>query len=159
MKLYHGSNIEVLSPEIIRPNRRLDFGPGFYLTSCYEQAEKWAYLTTKRKEKGSPSITVFDFNEEKTEDLILLKFANAEKKWLQYVSNNRNSEGYSDSVDLVIGPVANDRTMFVLQMYFSGIYDEDETIKRLLTQNLHNQYSFKTERALRHLDFKEALKL
>lgn len=48
MILYHRSNIVVENPKIIQSDRRLDFGTGFYLTSSYEQAERWAYLTVKK---------------------------------------------------------------------------------------------------------------
>lgn len=41
MILYHGSLEIVDKPEIRKPNRTLDYGAGFYLTSSYEQAEKW----------------------------------------------------------------------------------------------------------------------
>ena len=47
MKLYHGSNIEVKTPCLIPSKRLLDFGAGFYLTSDFEQAKKWAVRTTK----------------------------------------------------------------------------------------------------------------
>lgn len=44
MKLYHGSNIEVMKPGI-RPNlRALDFGAGVYLTSSEEQAIRGAKI-------------------------------------------------------------------------------------------------------------------
>lgn len=46
MILYHGSNTEVKNPQILRSRRLLDFGAGFYLTSDYEQAKKWAIRTT-----------------------------------------------------------------------------------------------------------------
>lgn len=41
MELYHGSIELVKSPEIREPNRTLDYGGGFYLTSSREQAESW----------------------------------------------------------------------------------------------------------------------
>lgn len=41
MNLYHGSIEIVEFPEIRRPNRTLDYGAGFYLTSSREQAENW----------------------------------------------------------------------------------------------------------------------
>lgn len=44
MILYHGSNIVVEKPKILQSDRRLDFGTGFYLTSSYEQAERWRIL-------------------------------------------------------------------------------------------------------------------
>lgn len=40
-KLYHGSLEIVATPEIRRPNRTLDYGEGFYLTSSASQAEAW----------------------------------------------------------------------------------------------------------------------
>ena len=52
MILYHGSNIEVKHPQIIRSRKLLDFGAGFYLTSDYGQAKKWAVRTTGRREKA-----------------------------------------------------------------------------------------------------------
>lgn len=63
MILYHGSNVEVKAPPIIRSKRLLDFGTGFYLTSDYEQAKKWAVRTTARREEGNPTISVFSFDE------------------------------------------------------------------------------------------------
>lgn len=42
MIVYHGYNMEIKKPEIIRSNRALDFGYGFYMTTFKQQAEKWA---------------------------------------------------------------------------------------------------------------------
>lgn len=61
MKLYHGSNIAVTQPKILKSDRKLDFGTGFYLTSSYEQAERWARLTTKRRAEGKQTVTVYEF--------------------------------------------------------------------------------------------------
>ena len=41
MKLYHGSTGIVVKPQIIEPNRALDFGKGFYTTSDINQARRW----------------------------------------------------------------------------------------------------------------------
>lgn len=49
--------------------------------------------------------------------------------------------------------------MPVIKLYFAGIYDEDETIKRLLPQKLKDQYAFKTESALKLLNFSEVISL
>ena len=40
MILYHGSNVIVDQPKLIRQNRYLDFGFGFYTTTNREQAVK-----------------------------------------------------------------------------------------------------------------------
>lgn len=47
MTLYHGSNIEIQTPKLLKIQRALDFGKGFYTTSSFEQAEKWAKRTAK----------------------------------------------------------------------------------------------------------------
>ena len=155
MKLYHGSNIVVEKPKILQSDRRLDFGTGFYLTSSYEQAERWALLTVKRRGEGKQTITSYDFDEEILSSLKVLNFEGATIEWLKFVANNRNVMNFTDDSDIVIGPVANDRTMPVIKLYFSGIYDEAETIKRLLPQKLKDQYTFKSEKALRALTLSE----
>lgn len=157
MKLYHGSNIVVEKPKILQSDRRLDFGTGFYLTSSYEQAERWALLTVKRRGEGKQTITSYDFDEETLSLLKVLHFEGATAEWLKFVANNRNVKDFTDDSDIVIGPVANDRTMPVIKLYFSGIYDEAETIKRLLPQKLKDQYAFKSEKALKALTLSEVI--
>ena len=157
MKLYHGSNIVVEKPKILQSDRRIDFGTGFYLTSSYEQAERWALLTVKRRGEGKQTITSYDFDEETLSLLKVLHFEGATAEWLKFVANNRNVKDFTDDSDIVIGPVANDRTMPVIKLYFSGIYDEAETIKRLLPQKLKDQYAFKSEKALKALTLSEVI--
>lgn len=159
MKLYHGSNIAVEKPKILQSDRRLDFGTGFYLTSSYEQADRWAFLTAKRRGEGKPIITSYDFDEKALSSLKVIRFGEASAEWLKFVANNRNIRDFKDESDIVIGPVANDRTMPVIKLYFAGIYDEDETIKRLLPQKLKDQYAFKSEKALKALVLSEVIEI
>ena len=157
MLLYHGSNVEVQNPKILESDRRLDFGTGFYLTSSLSQAERWAKLTTERRKNGKAIVSVFEIDENAFNTLKILHFEKADKNWLEYVSKNRkNLPIQNDDFDLIIGPVANDKTMPVISLYFSGIYDMEETIKRLLVQKLNNQYTFKTKKSLEALKFTEA---
>ena len=118
MKLYHGSNDEIKNPKILESDRKLDFGTGFYLTTSYEQAEKWAVLTAKRRNYGKPFISVFEYDEEGSNELSVLKFQNADEKWLRFVSANRKNLSVKNDYDVVIGPVANDRTMPVISFFF-----------------------------------------
>ena len=41
MILYHGSYLEIKSPDLEHSRKNVDFGCGFYLTPIYEQAVKW----------------------------------------------------------------------------------------------------------------------
>lgn len=111
MILYHGSNIEVKNPQIIKSRKLLDFGAGFYLTSDYGQARKWAVRTTDRRREGNPVISVYHVNVKDFESLSLLVFDQASKEWLRYISAYRTDKSASDSYDIVIGPVANDQAI------------------------------------------------
>lgn len=60
MILYHGSLEIVDQPEIREPSRTLDYGAGFYLTSSYDQAEKWV----RNKFKGNLRrgyVNIYDY--------------------------------------------------------------------------------------------------
>lgn len=155
MTLYHGSNIEIKVPKIIQSKRLLDFGTGFYLTSDYEQAAKWAVRTTNRRETGTPTISVFNIADSELENLDILVFEAANKEWLRYISQSRSNNLVRDSYDIVIGPVANDQAIRTVNNYLKGYLTEDIAIQLLLPQNLKDQYVFKTEKALSVLKFEE----
>lgn len=153
MILYHGSNIEVQNPRIMETKRLLDFGRGFYLTSDFEQAKKWAVRTTNRREEGEALISVFEIEEKELEDLQVLRFDTANKEWLKYISTNRTDKSAKDSYDVVIGPVANDQAIRTVNNYIKGYFNEDIAIQLLLPQKLKDQYTFKTKNALLKLRF------
>ena len=159
MILYHGSNVAVEKTKIIKSDRTLDFGTGFYLTTDYEQAKKWAVLTAARRKEGQGIISVFEFPDEKMDTLSVLKFNSANKEWLEFISNNRKGTSVEETYDIIIGPVANDNTMPVITLYLRGDYDTDEAIKRLLTQKLKDQVVFKTEKSLSWLKLLEVNKI
>lgn len=155
MILYRGSNLEVKEPKIIKSKRLLDFGTGFYLTTDYEQAKKWALRTTSRREEGAPTITVFSFDENELEKLDVLTFEGANKEWLRYISANRTDKAAGDSYDIVMGPVANDQAIRTVNNFLKGYFDEEIAIQLLLPQNLKDQVVFKTEKALAMLKYNE----
>lgn len=157
MKLYHGSNIAVKNPSILASDRKLDFGSGFYLTSNFEQAERWAELTAERRGYGKPTVSIYEFDETKLVDFKVLYFEKANKKWLDFVVANRENTANDQKWDIITGPVANDRTMPVIRLFLARVYTAAETLRRLLPQKLHNQYTFKTEAALQLLKFQGSI--
>ena len=159
MLLYHGSNVEVREPRILPKLRALDFGAGFYMTSVRQQAEKWANLMARRRKTGAAVVSVFELKAEILNSLNILRFDTPDGEWLDYVTANRMEADRTDDWDIVIGPVANDNTMTVLNMYFNGDYSKDEAVRRLLTQKLNDQYAIKTVAALNALEFKEVILL
>jgi len=153
VKLYHGSNILIENPKIIESGKKLDFGAGFYLTSSYKQAKRWAQLKAARLGKGKAVVSVFEFDEEK---LILLKsitFSKADKAWLATITNFRTLDSYKPDYDVMIGPVADDDALPTIRLYFRGMYNENEALRRLLPQKLKDQYAFKTKQSLTELKF------
>jgi len=159
MILYHGSNIEVREPRLLKIQRELDFGKGFYTTSDPGQASNWAQRTAKRRGAGHPVVSVYEMDDSSLDGLRVLRFDCANVEWLRYVAANRKGTAPADDWDLIIGPVANDQTMPTITLFLDGFYDEQETIKRLLPQHLKDQYTFKTAKALALLRCTEVIDL
>jgi len=159
MILYHGSNVEVKEPILLKVQRELDFGKGFYTTSDMEQAARWAWRTAKRRGESSAFVTVYEVNEDELKNIRLLSFDSPNVEWLNLVVKNRKGEYIAGNWDIISGPVADDQTAQVIDLYLEGAYDEEEAIRRFLTQRLKDQYAFKTNEALKLLIFKEVITL
>ncbi len=157
MLLYHGSNQAVTQPVLLRPERRLDFGMGFYLTSSREQAERWAVRTWERRKQGRPTTTVFEYPFPVPKDLTVLTFPRANADWLEFVAANRRGMSVNDNYDLIVGPVANDQTVTTVTLFLGGFLELEEAIRRLAPQRLCDQYVCKTEKALGLLTLSEVI--
>ena len=155
MTLYHGSNVKVSMPELMPSVRALDFGRGFYLTSDFAQAVRWARTAVLRRDEGEAVVSVYAFDETAASALRTLRFDFPGAEWLKYVTRNRTKPSDDLDFDIVSGPVANDNTMPVLNLYFKGAYSEEEALRRLLPQRLKDQFAMKTEAALACLTFLE----
>jgi hypothetical protein len=140
------------APRIMVPARALDFGPGFYLTSDRDQAERWAQLKTRRLRRGEPTVSTFAFDAPQAATrLSALAFDGPTLEWLDFVAVNRRRVPSGGHYDLVSGPVANDTTLAVIDDYMDGRYTANEAIVRLLPQRLADQFAFLTRAALDHL--------
>ena len=157
MKLYHGSNIEVRAPDLSYSRASLDFGKGFYLTPDLGQAGKWARHVTRFRRAGEPVISVFNLDEGALSALSVLRFASADKNWLHTVVAFRSGENSAaGDCDIITGPIANDRTVNVINQYIAGAFPEEIALQLLLPFKLANQWAIKTERALAALAWQEA---
>ena len=159
MILYHGSNVEVKEPILLKVQRELDFGKGFYTTSDMEQAARWAWRTAKRRGESNAFVTVYEVNEDELKNIRLLSFDSPNVEWLNFVVKNRKGEYIAGDWDIISGPVADDQTAQVIDLYLEGAYDEEEAIRRFLTQKLKDQYTFKTKEAINLLKYKEVITL
>ena len=153
MELYHGSNILVDEPKIFESKKGLDFGTGFYLTSSYEQAKRWAELKAERLKTGKAIVSVFEIDDDKLSSLKTITYPKPDRAWLDIIVQNRKNLTHESIYDVMIGPVADDDTVLTLKLFFRNALNEDETLRRLLPQRLKDQYAFKTENSLVDLKF------
>ncbi|MGN0740513.1 MAG: DUF3990 domain-containing protein [Treponema sp.] len=75
------------------------------------------------------------------------------KRALDFGVKNRTKMPLAEKYDLIIGPVANDSTLPVINDYIDGKYTKEEAINHLLPPNLKDQFAFVTEQALKYLRF------
>jgi len=157
MTLYHGSTVTVESPRLIVPNRTLDFGEGFYATANCAQAEVFANIVMLRRKAATQFVSVFDFDMERAEkELSILRFAEPDENWLDYVCRNRQDDYVGKQYDIVIGAVANDKVYTTIGLYESGILTKEQAIESFKIDPLFDQIVFKTAAALKMLSFRKA---
>lgn len=154
MIVYHGSNIVVDSPVLIKQNRFLDFGFGFYTTTNKAQAVAFADKVTRRRRDGEKTVSVYSINESAAfSECSLLRFESANEEWLDFVSENRSGSYSGQQYDFVFGPVANDDVYTTFSLYTSGILSRQQTIEALKVKKLYDQLVLTTEKAISYLTF------
>ncbi len=151
--LYHGSSEIIVSPEIREPNRTLDFGKGFYLTTSREQTER---LVRNRMTTVWPKGFVNSYSFDKDilkESLKIKSFGDANDEWVDFVMKNRMMQGFEHDYDIVIGPVADDKVYAQFSLFEGGIISKETLVAELKTYKLADQYLFHTEKSLKFLEF------
>ena len=155
MTVYHGSNVAVSAPKILKPNRELDFGNGFYTTTNLDQAIGFAKRVTLNRKTGVATVSSYEVDIDIAFSACsVIRFDGVCDAWLDYVCDNRNGDYSGPEPDLVFGPVANDDVYRTLYLYRSGEITRAETMARLKVKKLFNQLVFKSDRALGFLRFK-----
>lgn len=154
MIIYHGSTELVQSPEIRVSDTYLDFGTGFYTTTSYEQAERWARIKMRRQNKDIGYVSIYEFDFDSAQQRTTInRFENADMKWLEFVVGNRRGDNPKRIVDMDIGPVADDNVYRSIRLFETGVLDAEEAVKRLKTELLHDQWTFHTVKMLSFLKF------
>ncbi len=156
MKLYHGSNCLIGEIDLSRGRTAKDFGKGFYLSPSLENAEEWAEKVTLREEQGSPTITVYEFDEHclVSEDLNVKIFDGYNLEWVDFILMNRQNrtDRACHDYDIVVGPIADDAVGTQLFQFNRGYIDKKTLIRRLKGgKPKFIQYFFGTEGAISNL--------
>lgn len=154
MILYHGSNLTVEHPKLIRQNRYLDFGFGFYATTNRDQAVNFAKKVTDRRKAGVATLNIYSIDEAVAfKECSLLQFDIPNEAWLDFVVTNRQGIYQGKQYDLIYGAVANDDVYRTIALYMTGVLDKEQTLAALKIRKLFNQLVFATGKSLQYLNF------
>ncbi len=151
LTLYHGAVADFDKIELTESKNYRDFGKGFYTTVLEKQATEWAYRKSLREKKRKYFVYRYLFTSDGS--ISVNHYDSLNKEWFECIKQNICQGGLQRDFDVVIGPVADDDTMETVQLYIGGILTADEAVERLRYNNVNNQVSFHTEKALKVLKF------
>ncbi len=158
MIIYHGGFSEIQKPEILESKRALDFGSGFYATTSFEQAKKWAAIKKDRFHFQKAIVNQYEFDKSilQTSELNCKIFERADEEWLEFVVSNRQNINFSYDYDIVFGAVANDNVYASINLYEQGFIGKKELLEELRIWKYVDQFCFHTEKSLKYLKFKKS---
>lgn len=141
MRLFHGSSVAVRLPRVDMGRSKVDFGPGFYLTSVCQQAESWARTIAGRKRGGTPVLNVYEFDETemRAQGFRHRVFDTYSIEWLEYVVDSRQGGNIHADYDVVEGGVANDNVIDTVEDYEKGIITAEQALGQLTYKKVNHQ--------------------
>ena len=152
MILYHGSYLPIEKPDISLSRSNVDFGRGFYTTPIKTQAIGWSERFKRRYGHSVVSTYEIEIIALRSKASVL-EFSVYSDEWLDFIVSCRRGEN-PDEYDVVIGGVANDKVFDTIQLFFDGIIDKSESIKRLRYEKPNIQYCFRNQTIIdEHLKF------
>ena len=91
IRLYHGSTVAVRKPSLRSGRPNADFGKGFYTTSNYEQAVRWAHIKKEREDAERAVVSVYEFDETLLNQAgwNIRHFTGADEPWLLQITPSR----------------------------------------------------------------------
>lgn len=159
MKLYHGSDVLVSQPDLLKGKPFKDFGQGFYLSSDLQQAKDMAMQKSNQSNGAKPAVvSTFEFDESAMTDgsLKIKRFDTYTEEWADFVLRNRDRktpQPYHD-YDIVYGPIADDRIVRQMRRFELGDITKKELMKELqYPHGITFQYFFGSEKALKRLKY------
>jgi hypothetical protein len=156
MILYHGTTVEIRTPEILKTEIGRDFGFGFYTTEIREQAERWAVRKAKIASRRAPEpvkaiVDVYEWDEDAS--LNIKAFDGTSLEWLDFVVNCRTNLNFIHEYDIVTGKIANDNVGETVSYVVQGIMRREDAVERLKFEKINNQIAFCSEASLQTLKF------
>ena len=153
MILYHGSDVEVKNPKIIKSEKGRDFGCAFYLTPIKEQAERMAKRKQRMNKSASAIVSVFEFNEKEINNLKYKSFKNPDLEWLDMIIECRTNPSFNHGYDIVEGKIADDSVGETILFVIDGVIKKEDALERLKFQKINSQVAFCSEGSLKLINF------
>jgi len=170
LTLYHGTTHDFNKIDVHCGKPFKDFGQGFYATQSRESAINMALRNRdielrRLKRRGikrevTPWLYTYMLDESKMEHFKVKQFKNADKEWVQFVTDNRTHNPHRHTYDIVIGPTANDQINPTIQTYLNEGYGEvgsDRALEILIEflepYDFPQQFFFGTQHAANLLVF------
>ena len=139
MEVYHGGTEIIDAPKIDVGRPKLDFGPGFYLTSLYDQAMEWA-MKIGDERNVRPIINKYDFDKDNSlKDFRYLIFDEYDESWLHFVCDCRMGKTSYSNYDIIEGGVADDRVKDTVKLFMTGFLSMESALNRLKYFRPNNQ--------------------
>ena len=149
MIVYHGTNLEIVHPDVQHSKEYLDFGKGFYVTTYQKQAERWAIRKSMRATKGSPIVNVYELKEDYAGlNVRIFRDSEDDEAWLDFVCACRDGSDVYKKYDIIIGGVADDDVFKSVDMYRRGVWDKERTLQELKYYKKNDQITFVNQAAL-----------
>ena len=153
MILYHGSDVEVKNPKIIKSEIGRDFGCAFYLTPIKEQAERMAKRKQRMNKSNSAIVSVFEFNEKEVSNLNYKLFKTPDLEWLDMIIKCRTNPSFIHGYDVVEGKIADDSVGETILFVIDGVIKKEDALERLKFQKINSQVAFCSEDSLELISF------
>lgn len=152
--LYHGTNQEFDEFDFNKAKKYKDFGKGFYLTTNYIQAQRWA----ERKGKKDLRTYIYQYTIKTVDENVwkILELLKYDNQWVEFIAKSR-IDGKETDYDIIYDRMADSRVEHIsdtLQEYVNRKLSAEDVIKRIKwrEERMTDQYCFKNKNALSLLE-------
>ncbi len=153
MKLYHGTNAEILRIDLKESRVGKDFGIGFYLTPDKQVAQRQAERKFEQYGVGEARVYEYTIDDNALQALKVLQFDSYTMEWARFVLMNRKNRTRTQvhNYDIVIGPIADDVIGYQIRRVEEGIITEEQFLEEIKYHTVTIQYMFATDMAIQSL--------
>jgi len=153
MKLYHGTNAEILQIDLKESRVGKDFGIGFYLTPDKQVAQRQAERKFEQYGVGEARVYEYTIDDNALQALKVLQFDCYTMEWARFVLMNRKNRTRTQvhNYDIVIGPIADDVIGYQIRRVEEGIITEEQFLEEIKYHTVTIQYMFATDMAIQLL--------